>query len=790
MSVLSTGLAKTSAGGYDIDNSLRFNDDDSAYLSRTPSSAGNRKTWTFSCWVKRGNIDTEQSIFSAGTSGSSFLLLKFQPDNTIRVQNETGGGVKGEFVTSQLFRDPSAWYHLVLVHDSTQGTASNRLKFYVNGSQVTAFSSTADVPSSFDGVVNSNVAHSLGVRAYTGSNYIDGYLAEVNFVDGQALTPADFGETDATYGHWKPIEYAGTYGTNGFYLDFKTSGSLGNDANGSNNWTVNNLAATDQMVDTPTNNFATGNPLAKAGSATATFSEGNLKLAVVDNSNPRGSFVMSSGKWYWEGYLVSGNSYANIGIAESGYDSGNLFDTSSNAKGYMYLNDGNKRSSLAGTATSYGSSYTNGDIIGVAYDADNGTVAFYKNNTTQNNAYTGLSGGHTAYSQGYGGTATWVINFGQDSSFAGNKTAQGNADGNGYGDFYYTPPTGYLALCTQNLPEPTVVPSEHFNTVLYTGNGVARSITGMGFAPDWNWIKKRSAAEHHALYDIVRGVGKRLESSSTAAEDAESGGHSSFDADGFSISGANDRVNTNGQTYVAWNWKANGAGVSNTDGSITSTVSANADAGFSIVSYTGSGSAATVGHGLSVAPEMIIVKTRNDVEDWGVYHASNTAAPETDRLKLNSTVATADNAGFWNDVAPTSSLFTVGTANTTNWSTKTYIAYCFHSVDGYSKVGSYTGNGSTDGTFVYTGFRPAYVMFKCSSNPSEWKIIDDARNPHNVMDLELRADSSQAESQYSGHYMDFLSNGVKFRATDHPNQAKTYIYLAFAENPFKYTNAR
>jgi len=454
MSVLNTGLAKTSAGGYDIDNSLRFNDDDSAYLSRTPSSAGNRKTWTFSCWVKRGNIDTEQSIFSAGTSGSSFLLLKFQPDNTIRVQNETGGGVKGEFVTSQLFRDPSAWYHLVLVHDSTQGTASNRLKFYVNGSQVTAFSSTADVPSSFDGVVNSNVAHSLGVRAYTGSNYIDGYLAEVNFVDGQALTPADFGETDATYGHWKPIEYAGTYGTNGFYLDFKTSGNLGDDVSGNtNDWTVNNLVATDQMLDSPTNNFCTWNPLINS-SGTITYSEGSLKTAPDAYwGGALGSQSVTTGKWYWENSEFSSTNVW-IGITVDDVDVG--VDVVQSENGVIsYKASGESRTDGSSTA-SWGASYSTTDIVGVALDLDGSTVKFYKNNSlqgtislTSNFTNKGVTPLCSAYSQNQ------IANFGQDSSFAGNKTAQGNQDSNSIGDFYYSVPTGFLALCTSNLPDPT-----------------------------------------------------------------------------------------------------------------------------------------------------------------------------------------------------------------------------------------------------------------------------------------------------------------------------------------------
>jgi len=324
-----------------------------------------------------------------------------------------------------------------------------------------------------------------------------------------------------------------------------------------------------------------------------------------------------------------------------------------------------------------------------------------------------------------------------------------------------------------------------FNVVTYSGTGSTQSITGVGFQPDLIWIKRRNSTDWHQITDAVRGTNSQLFSNDTSAEDTATDKITAFDSDGFTVS-THTGVNASGGTYVAWCWKAGGTGVSNTNGSITSTVSANADAGFSIVSYTGNSTPnSTVGHGLSSAPEMIICKNRSAVKTW-IIGSDEIAWTKT--IQFTNAAATTHDA-FYN-TAPSSSVFTIGDASELNSSGNSIIAYCFHSVEGFSKVGSYTGNGSADGTFVYTGFRPAYVMFKCSSNPSEWKIIDDARNPHNVMDLELRADSSQAESQYSGHYMDFLSNGVKFRATDHPNQAKTYIYLAFAENPFKYTNAR
>jgi len=704
MSVLSTGLAKTSAGGYDIDNSLRFNDDDSANLTWLQGTS-NRRTWTWSGWVKRGNLTNEQPIITwQNTSeNSDWDTLEFSTTDTIRYY--MSGASSAFFVTNQVFRDTSAWYHICLAVDTTQATASNRVKLYVNGEQVTSFS-TATYPSqNYDTWTNLSGRYAaLGSNIYadtTFTKYLDGYLAEVNFVDGQALTPADFGET-GDYGEWKPIEYTGTYGTNGFYLDFKDSGSLGNDANGSNNWTPNNLAATDQMLDSPTNNFCTLNPLNIGGGS---LSEGNLTWGI---SSSTGLLCMSSvafdvgsttHKYYWEVVLNSGS--CTIGIAPPelrGSDTGR-------AGSYSYYNgDGNKY--LGASASTYGASFTSGDIIGISVGG--GTIEFFKNNVSQGDAWTGLTGTFVPFISEV--TCNITANFGQDSSFAGNKTAQGNSDDNGYGDFYYAPPTGFLALCTQNLPEPTVVPSEHFNTVIYTGNSSTQSITGVGFQPDMLWFKSRSATENHAVFDSVRPFQAALRPNSTIAEysNTDTDDLDSVDSAGFTLNGNGGTLNTSGNTYVAWNWKANGTGVSNTNGTITSTVSANADAGFSIVSYTGTGSAATVGHGLSKAPELIIAKNRGHSADWAV--GGNVIGSWSDKtLELNNTVATVTDSNIFG-ADPTTSLFTIGTSWKTNRSGYNHIAYCFHSVEGYSKVGSYTGNGSTDGTFVYTGFRPAYVM--------------------------------------------------------------------------------
>ena len=333
-------------------------------------------------------------------------------------------------------------------------------------------------------------------------------------------------------------------------------------------------------------------------------------------------------------------------------------------------------------------------------------------------------------------------------------------------------------------------PTDYFNTVLYTGNNSSsHSITGVGFQPDWVWIKPRNGTDGHVLTDSVRGALKRLRSEGTNAEDTLSGSLSSFDSDGFTVGNAGE-VNSSSYNFVAWNWLAGGSASSNTDGSITSSVSANTTAGFSIVSYTATGSTATIGHGLGAVPNWILVKKRagGTARDWAVYHSANTSAPETEILYLNNTDATADSSVYWNDTAPTSSVFTVGTGNEVNESSgNTYIAYCFAEKKGYSKFGSYTGNGNADGTFVYTGFKPAFVMTKRSSNTENWYIIDNKRSPFNPPLNALSPNLSHAEdTNATGRIQDFLSNGFKLRTSDTAvnGSGDSYIYMAFAENPF------
>ena len=792
------------AGFYDfpISNSLRFEDGDSALLSRTPSSASNRDTWTWSAWVKRGNIGAAKGLFAApeGTSGNTaYLDIIFTAADELAVSSYATLYRK----TNRLFRDPSAWYHLVVAVDTTDGTADDRIKIYVNGVQETSFVTNNAKTQNEDTGINSAVVHEIG----DGGNHFDGYMAEVNFVDGSQLTPSSFAETKNDI--WIPKDTSGlTFGTNGFRLQFKQTGTgtassttIGADTSGNDNhWTSTNLVASDVVPDSPTNNFATLNVLDTGGS-NATYSQGNLKIVTNTGSNSQAVSTIpipSTGKYYWEVHITatSGTISDNSRI---GIQVGSAVTPSLDVR---YKSDGNK--SVDNSGSGYGASYAANDIISIAVDGDSNTVTFYKN---------GASQGAISYTMGEtylpiiteaSGTIniTYGTNFGQDSSFAGVATAQGNADANGIGDFYYAPPSGFLALCTANLPDPVAAvdpakggsPQDYFNTVLWTGNGGTQSITGVGFQPDWVWIKDRSEVDHHVLTDSIRGVTKSLFSNLTNAEVVSAQDLTSFGADGFTV-GTNDRVNGSSDTHVAWNWKA-GTSFSNDAsstgvGSIDSSGSVNTDVGFSIISYTGTGSAGTVAHGLGVAPEMYIVKRRDaDGHSWPVYTSTLGA---TKQLRLSGTNAEITAAGItiWNNTEPTSSVFSVGTNTDSNASSGTYIAYCFASVDGYSKTGSYTANSNADGPFVYTGFRPAWLLIKKTDGSASWWLVDSTRNPFNVTNKYLLPDASTEESAGSDYTTaDFVSNGFKIRNTSTAFNSGTHIYMAFAEQPFKYANAR
>jgi len=803
MSVLNENtLIGASAAGdaeaLEIDNSLRFEDGSSAYLSRTPSSAGNRKTWTWSGWVKIGSVDTIRELISAGASSTERFEFYIDGSGFITLY-QNNASVIDHVQPLANFRDPSSWYHIILSYDTTNATEADRVRIYVNGTLQTAFS-TANYPTlNFDPAgINDAKLHTIGKRSYSASRYLDGYLSEVNFIDGQALTPDSFGKT-GDYGEWLPIAYSGGYGTNGFHLDFKSSGSLGNDANGSNNFTTTNIAATDQMLDTPSNNFPVMNPLDR-GSNGILLSEGNLRqihgtgYAAVRASMP----FPKTGKWYVE--YVETQSYRYNGVGGIRPTGGNESLNTSAGNSYFYWGANGLMVGGRGYVIGIGG----GTIVQMAYDADTGKTWMGRDNVWWYNTNAIHTGGNP--SAGTNPTNTWaandedtfwamysyamngVVNFGQDSSFAGNKTAQGNSDANGIGDFYYAPPTGFLALCTKNLPDATVVPSEHFNTVLYTGNGGTQTID-TEMQNDMTWLKNRTISSGHYIWDSVRTFGdNELSSSTTNAEGFNAAYYTvSKNAEGFDITqtGGGNEVNYSGHLHVAWNWKAGGTGVSNTDGGINSNVSVNNDAGFSIVSYTGIGGSTTVGHGLTIAPDIVLIKIVSTANYWQAWTTAIDGSD--DGIRLNSGNAAGGGSGNL-----TASTFSAG-GNVTNLLGSTFIAYAFHSVDGYSKIASYIGNGNADGTFVHLGFKPAFVLLRRADSTSDWLMFDNKRDPDNSSPYKaLYPRYSNAEVSSTTKAIDFLSNGMKIRTTDAElnTSGGKYLYLAFAESPFKHSNAR
>ena len=1053
MSVINNNLLLTADAGvapsaYQIQRSLRFNRTDSAYLNRTPSVAGNRKTWTWAGWVKRSNLGVSQMIF--GNFGSSGVLgagLRISANNTILFFDFNSSNPSNWLLnTTAVFRDTSAWYHIVAVLDTTNAIANNRVRLYVNGIEQTSFSTRINPALNYNGYINNTNTVAIGRQgSYATGEYFTGYLADVHFIDGQALTPSSFTETNATTGQLVPKAYTGTYGTNGFRLNFSdnsaaTAATLGADSSGNgNNWTPNNLsvansflggnngtlngptyssanggsivfdgsndfatipnsssfdfetgdftveswiritslatyhailearaAATaqnylfgiynnggtlrmdvvtagslanrfgtttsvplntwahvvwvrsggiisyyvntikdattssyagsvapsfstiyvgaiydgfflngnistiriykskalsaseitqnynalvgrfggtssgsivtsglvlnldagnitsypgtgttwtdistrtnpgiDSLTDTPTSygtdtgaggqvrgNYATLNPLANNG---GTLANGNLDHTGTTALTTSTVFP-SSGKWYCEftctAYGGGGAfGFTAVGVIQSSQTINTIPTSIATVPAglWIYRNDAFKINN--GTGISFGNTYGATDVIGVAFDVDSGKVWFAKNGTWQASGDP-ANGTNAAYTNLTGSISLAISDQGlYSSSYSFNA---------GQRPFAYPAPTGFKALCDTNLPTSTIAKgSSVFDTKLYTGNNGTQSITGLEFSPDLVWIKSRSSTYNHRLHDVIRGTGtgKNLYSNSNVAEGFEptNNNFASFDSNGFTLgaTSAVNGMNASGNPFVAWAWDAGTSTVTNTAGTISSQVRANVSAGFSVVTYTGNGTAgATLGHGLGVAPGMAFFKSRggSSFGNWTTYHQS--IAPNG-AVFLDLTQGTnPTGSAFWATTAATSTRFTLGTDTTLNQNSINYVCYAWSPVTGYSSFGSYTGNGSADGPFVYLGFRPAFLIMKRTNTTGNWVMLDSKREGYNVDNDPLYANLTNVEG--TTDLLDITSNGFKLRSTNADCNASggTYIYAAFAENPFQYARAR
>ena len=872
-----------------IDNSCIFDAASNASLTKTPSGAGNRKTFTVSVWAKRcvltdasGNNTYGQRIFNVGTS-SAWFDLKWSGSgdtegaNKLHIREYSGSAEQIEYWTNRTYEDTSKWYHILLVVDTTQSTSTDRIKLYVDGDQVTSWYRSNAPSLNFDTQVSSTVLHNIGRFSGSTSNNLSGYLAEFNFVDGQALLPASFGETDTSTGRWVPstvkpyptttttftvtvsnpgsgnkyyidssqqatvtliegatyrfdqsdssnsghplrfsttsdgthgggteftsgVTTVGTpgssgayteitvptgtatlyyyctnhsgmggtantqdqYGTNGFRLKFQDSSALGDDTSGNtNDFTATNLASTDQTTDSPTQNFSilASNPTA----GTATLSEGNLKIAGTGSGVygvRRATFLINSNDsngYYFEAKNVgSSTDNINIGLissqnalSASAYGGSNSYGIASRGSG-----GSNQYWRVLGGSTDVTTSvsHASNDVIGVAIKQ--GKIWFAINNTWV------LSGDPANGTNSFFDMSSKASEFQIAFNVFYNNTLDVNF---GQKSLAYTAPTGFSALQQDNLPE------------------TDRGIVGL------TWIKDRDNASYfHTLQDSSRGSNKEIYANSDSQQASTSDSVTKFLKGGVAVEDAIN-VNNSGDSFVAWNWVANsGTTASNSDGSIASVVQANQTAGFSIVQYTGTGSNATVGHGLSSAPEWVMAKVLN-VGSVSGFTVGTTADPSgfNNFLYLNETEVSRASSSTWNNTAPTSSVFSVGSSSTTNYSSQSMLAYCWHSVDGFSKFGKYTANGNADGPFIWTGFKPAFTMIKNIDSSYGWIMQDNQRGRFNPISDYLYANATDASA--STAHIDFVSNGFKIRfgtGSAVNNSTNTYIYMAFAEHPF------
>lgn len=740
------------------------------YLSGNQTTATN-KDFTIEFWFYSVNTSINSTIFLRRASANPLGIAISQLANAslfFGVGDSGTGAWEVTYTSGTNAFTINTWNHIALTR---QGTT---YRFFLNGTQLYTAAPSAFV------IAGDTLPMYIATNGTEASQFpFNGYIQDFRFTVGAARYQGAFTPPTAAFAY------------NQYDI-------------GNQQWLPNNISVTagvgkDNLVDSPSDygtdtglggqvrgNYATMNPLRPASYGAAILTNGSLNAAqnttvYVASTSTVG---VRSGKWYWEVTCGVAGFVTSIGITS------NLEANGFTTGMATYHYDGTKY--IGATNSAYGAAYTNNDVIGFALDLDAGTLVCYKNGASQGTLISGLSGTYYAYTTLYGSNNV-NFNFGQRA-------------------FSYTAPSGFKCLVSTNLPTVNGIGAtsstradDYFNVVTWTGadTGTGRSISGLQFAPDLWWSKSRSTTYSHQLYDSVRGGGsvKSLSSDLTAAAGAGNsatyGYLSSFDPTGvtFTRGSAGSGTDPDGYayydqlsaTYVAWAWRANGTGVANTAGTISSTVSANTTSGCSIVTYTGTGANATVGHGLGVAPSMVMVKQTSGTNGWAVYHVGLTSASYY--LSLNSTDTQLLAATVWNGTAPTSSVFSIGTAIGVNTSSQTYVAYCFAPISGFSAMGSYTGNGSADGPMIYTGFRPAYVLIKRSSAVESWCLMDSKREGYNVDNDPLFPNLTNVEGTQD--FLDLLSNGFKLRSTDTGvNGSGTYIYIAFAEFPFKYSRAR
>ncbi len=743
--------------GYTIDQSIRFNNDDSPTMSRSFGTPTDRNKFTYAFWVKSTSQANGSALGINVSGGVTFAGMIFNGGNMAFYDYTSGSAsidVRSTF-TSVVgkFQDYSAWYHAMFVYDSDQGTDTNRVKFYINGVQFPVASlvgpsggSVVWPSSGFNSQFNaSGTTHTISDNT---NGKLDGYMAEIYFIDGQALDPTSFGEFN-TEGVFVPIAYSGASGNNGFFIDGRDSSDLGDDESGNgNDFSTSGLAANDQKPDAPTLNASIFNALW----AGATLSDGNLVATASANAYQwaTSTFAIDDGGKYVCEFQKSAGTFGYVGI----FQLGNHNVTTGNNYMYGYnLGTGEivKNSSVV---TDLGTGAAN-SLMRIEYDGSNDTIKIFDDGAEIFPASTGVSNtvGLTGHNSLHFGCAPYA------SGTIITATFQGLSG---------TPTTDFKELTSANLPALTIGDgSEYFHTQTYTGNGssghaITNDANAGDFEPDLLIIVPRSNGDNKVWFDDVRGTTSRIYSNKADPADVDGTAQLTFESDGFDLDTTDVNYNGSGRTYAAWQWKKG------------------ATPGFDIVQYTGNKTNRTISHSLGVAPEWIVIKDYSNTESWNVGHNS---IGWTKNLFLNLTNAESSSSSVWQDTAPTSSVFSIGTSDGVN-KVGSHIAYLWASVAGFSKFGSYTGNGNADGPFVYTGFLPAFVLVKRADSADNWAVLDSARNSFNATNLRHYLDTTNADITSITH--DFLSNGFKLRASDGGVNASggTYVYITFAQNPF------
>ena len=842
--LMGAAAAAASAGGgdfysYQIANSIRGSAADDRTLQWTAGTPTSADTFTMSYWVKRqttSTTDSANNIFVTGTSGGAYFYISFGAD--LAFEGAGGNWSTSYLNTNAAYRDTSAWYHHILVFDSTESAENDRLKIYINGERITSFSQDSmhgniGASEDFSFINASGVVQAFGGLSGKGhgTEGADLSLADVMFFDGQAYY-SELGETKN--GVWIPKDPSGlTFGNNGYYLKFESSGDLGNDSSGNNNdFTNANFETHDQMTDSPTfgdegsANFATYGPLWKTPDMT--FSEGNLQYTT--STNQRGCMsnweVPLEGKWYWEytqvSWAASDGDSAVIGVNVATVD----FTASRGGNPTAYAwsaYDGAKV--INGTESSYGDSWRTGDVLGVAVDRVNDTIQFYKNGSGQGTFSIPSTGDLFPWFGSGGGTSSAVgkVNFGADSSFGGQSGLSGTSasapDENGYGDFYDTPPSGFLAMCAGNLPTAEEIdpaetddnyPQKQFNMLQYTGNGSERTLTTQ-FQIDMSWARSTIQGQGWYALDTSRGFfgassnNKYLKLDTTDDEDT-------LPQYNFKAQSGNDITLTDGtwfnsgsHTQQMWYWKGNGGTTSTpAGGSLATTVQVNTASGFSIIQYVGDGGTSnfTLAHGLGKKPNMVLMKDRDTNGNNNQFHCFPVNTPLTANTYFytssadaagTSTNGTISNTATTDTVIGVNRTSSTGGGQTISESGDNFLMYAFANIEGYSKFSSYVGNSNANGPFVYCGFRPAFIAIKDMGTANEWRVFDTLNNSYNVSTEWLVLNSDAAISTASTtNDIDILSNGFKIRGTAGNTNidGTNYFFMAWAENPFQYATAR